>query len=196
MPLVVRGPSGGGVRGGPFHSQNPEAFFLHVPGLKIVQPATAYDAKGLLKAAIRDPDPVLYLEHKLLYRRVKEELPDGDYEVPIGKAEVRRRGQDLTLVTYGAMLQKTLEAAERLAQPHMCLGIFRIKLQSLLNCLTRLFQSFCSFDAAFLCGDGVSHRQTAPGGCIARIDIDGLLVQFQSLLLVAGRPAIPSISCL
>jgi len=90
MPLVVRGPSGGGVRGGPFHSQNPEGFFAHVPGLKIVQPATAYDAKGLLKAAVRDADPVLFLEHKFLYRRIKEELPAADYVVPIGKAAVRR----------------------------------------------------------------------------------------------------------
>lgn len=115
MPLVVRGPCGGGVRGGPFHSQNPEGWFQHVPGLKIVQPASAYDAKGLLKAAIRDPDPVLYLEHKLLYRRVKEELPEEDYEVPIGRAQVRRRGSDLTIVAYGAMLHRALEAAERLS---------------------------------------------------------------------------------
>ena len=115
MPLVVRGPSGGGVGGGPFHSQNPEGWFHHVPGLKIVQPATAYDAKGLLKAAIRDPDPVLYLEHKLLYRHIKEELPQDDYEVPIGKAVVRRAGRDLTLVTYGAMVHRVLDAADRLA---------------------------------------------------------------------------------
>ncbi len=115
MPLVVRGPSGGGVRGGPFHSQNPEGWFQHVPGLKVVQPSTAYDAKGLLKAAIRDPDPVLYLEHKMLYRRVKEELPGEDYEVPLGKAVVRRAGSDLTLVTYGAMVHRCLEAADRLA---------------------------------------------------------------------------------
>ena len=116
MPLVVRGPSGGGVRGGPFHSQNPEGWFAHVPGLKIVQPSTAYDAKGLLKAAIRDPDPVLYLEHKLLYRRIKEDLPDADYEVPIGKAVVRRPGKDLSILTYGAMVHRALEAAEALAQ--------------------------------------------------------------------------------
>ncbi|UCE02359.1 MAG: alpha-ketoacid dehydrogenase subunit beta [Candidatus Latescibacterota bacterium] len=115
MPLVVRGPCGAGVRGGPFHSQSPEGWFHHVPGLKIVQPATAYDAKGLLKAAIRDPDPVLYLEHKMLYRRTKGELPAEDYEVPIGKAEVRRQGSDITIVTYGAMLHRSLEAAEKLA---------------------------------------------------------------------------------
>ncbi len=111
VPLVVRGPSGGGVHGGPFHSQNPEAYFAHTPGLKIVQPATAYDAKGLIKAAIRDDDPVLYFEHKYLYRRIKEELPREDYVVPIGKAAVRREGRDLTILTYGAMLWTALDAA-------------------------------------------------------------------------------------
>ena len=114
VPLVIRGPSGGGVHGGPFHSQNPEAYFAHTPGLKIVQPATAYDAKGLIKAAIRDEDPVLFFEHKFLYRRIKEELPAGDYVVPIGKAAVRREGRDLTVVTYGAMVWTALEAAKTL----------------------------------------------------------------------------------
>ena len=113
-PMVIRGPAGGGVRGGPYHSQNPEAFFMHVPGIKIVQPATAYDAKGLLKSAIRDPNPVLYLEHKYLYRRIKEDLPPGDWTVPIGPAEIRRAGRDLTIVTYGAMVHKSLEAAAEL----------------------------------------------------------------------------------
>jgi pyruvate/2-oxoglutarate/acetoin dehydrogenase E1 component len=114
VPLVIRGPSGGGVHGGPFHSQNPEAYFAHTPGLKIVQPATAYDAKGLIKAAIRDEDPVLFFEHKFLYRRIKEELPAGDYVVPIGKAIVRRPGRDLTIVTYGAMVWTALDAAKTL----------------------------------------------------------------------------------
>ena len=114
VPLVIRGPSGGGVHGGPFHSQNPEAYFAHTPGLKVVQPATAYDAKGLIKAAIRDEDPVLFFEHKFLYRRIKEELPAEDYVVPIGKAAVRRSGRDLTIVTYGAMLWTALEAAKTL----------------------------------------------------------------------------------
>lgn len=113
-PLVVRGPSGGYVRGGPFHSQNPEAAFLHTPGLKIVYPATASDAKGLLKAAIRDDDPVLYFEHKYLYRRIKEELPQGDHVVPIGKARVAREGKDLSIITYAATVWKSLEAAEQL----------------------------------------------------------------------------------
>ena len=114
VPLVIRGPSGGGVHGGPFHSQNPEAYFAHTPGLKVVQPATAYDAKGLIKAAIRDDDPVLFFEHKFLYRRIKEELPTEDYIVPIGKAIVRRPGRDLSIITYGAMMWTALEAAKTL----------------------------------------------------------------------------------
>jgi len=114
-PIVVRGPCGGFVRGGPFHSQNPEAAFFHTPGLKIVAPATARDAKGLIKAAIRDDDPVLYLEHKWLYRRIKEVLPEGEEILtPIGRARVAREGKDLSIVTYGAMVWKSLEAAEQL----------------------------------------------------------------------------------
>jgi 2-oxoisovalerate dehydrogenase E1 component beta subunit len=116
VPIVIRGPSGGNTHGGPFHSQNPEAFFFNTPGLKIVQPATAYDAKGLIKAAIRDEDPVIYLEHKYLYRRIKEELPTEDFVVPIGKAQVRREGSDLGIITYGAMLYNALDAAEILAK--------------------------------------------------------------------------------
>ena len=112
-PMVVRGPCGGYVRGGPFHSQMPEAAFFHTPGLKIVAPATARDAKGLIKAAIRDDDPVLYFEHKYLYRRIKEVLPeDGDLVTPIGKARTAREGTDLSMVTWSAMVWKALEAAE------------------------------------------------------------------------------------
>jgi 2-oxoisovalerate dehydrogenase E1 component beta subunit len=115
VPLVVRGPCGGGVGGGPFHSLNPEAFFLNTPGLKMVEPSTAYDAKGLLKAAIRDDDPVLFFEHKYLYRRIKDEVPEEDYVVPLGRAAVRREGQDLSIVTFGAMVHTAMEAAGRLA---------------------------------------------------------------------------------
>ncbi|HKG23400.1 MAG TPA: alpha-ketoacid dehydrogenase subunit beta, partial [Blastocatellia bacterium] len=118
IPMVVRGPCGGGVHGGPFHSQNVESFFLNTPGLKMVEPSTPYDAKGLIKAAIRDDDPVLFFEHKLLYRnpKIKQELPSDDYIVPIGKAAIRREGADLSIVTYGAMVYTALEAAERLEQ--------------------------------------------------------------------------------
>jgi len=116
VPMVVRGPCGAGVHGGPFHSQTPEAWFAHVPGLKVVFPATARDARGLLKSAIRDEDPVLFLEHKFLYRRVRDRIPEGDGAVPIGTAALRREGRDLTIVTYGAMLWTALEAAGELAR--------------------------------------------------------------------------------
>jgi 2-oxoisovalerate dehydrogenase E1 component beta subunit len=115
VPLVVRGPCGGGVGGGPFHSANPEASYLNTPGLKIVEPSTAYDAKGLIKAAIRDDDPVLFLEHKFLYRRIKDDVPAEDYIVPLGKAAVRRSGSDLSIITFGAMTHVALEAAGQLA---------------------------------------------------------------------------------
>jgi len=114
-PMVIRGPSGGYVRGGPFHSQMPEAAYLHTPGLKMVAPATARDAKGLIKAAIRDDDPVLYFEHKYLYRRIKEDLPEGEEILtPIGEAKVVREGRDFSIFTWSATVWKSLEAAERL----------------------------------------------------------------------------------
>jgi len=113
-PMVVRGPSGGYVRGGPFHSQNPEAGFVHTPGLKVVYPATPSDAKGLLKSAIRDDDCVLFFEHKYLYRRIRERVPEGDVTVPIGKARVAREGKDVSIITYAATVWKALDAAERL----------------------------------------------------------------------------------
>ena len=114
VPIVIRGPAGGGTKGGPFHSASPEAWFFHTPGIKVVTPSTAYDAKGLLKAAIRDNNPVLYLEHKLLYRmpELREELPDEDFIVPLGKAAIRRQGEDMTMLTYGAMVYQCLKAAQ------------------------------------------------------------------------------------
>ncbi|MGE5247093.1 MAG: alpha-ketoacid dehydrogenase subunit beta [Verrucomicrobiota bacterium] len=114
-PIVIRGPSGGGVHGGLYHSQNPEAWFFHVPGLKIVAPATAYDAKGLMKSAIRDDDPVLYFEHKFLYRRIKEEIPQEEYLVPIGKAALRKEGKDLTVLTYSSPVHAVMKAARDMA---------------------------------------------------------------------------------
>jgi 2-oxoisovalerate dehydrogenase E1 component beta subunit len=113
--MVIRAPWGGGVHGALYHSQSIEATFGHIPGLKVVAPGTPADAKGLLKAAVRDPDPVLYLEHKRTYRLVKGEVPTGDHVVPIGKADVKREGKDLTLIAYGLMLTYCLEAAEKLA---------------------------------------------------------------------------------
>jgi 2-oxoisovalerate dehydrogenase E1 component beta subunit len=126
-PMVVRGPAGGGTHGGPYHSLNPEAMFMNRPGLKIVAPATAYDAKGLLKAAIRDDDPVLYIEHKYLYRRIKEDLPTDDYIVPIGKAAVRRKGKDLTIITWGAMLYVALDAADDLAKDRVSVEVIDLR---------------------------------------------------------------------
>jgi 2-oxoisovalerate dehydrogenase E1 component beta subunit len=115
VPIVVRLPSGGGFSGGPFHSQNPESSFAHIPGLKCVCPATPEDAKGLLISAIEDPNPVLFFEHKHLYRRIKGEVPDERYTVPIGEARIHRAGDDATLVTWGAMVYTAAEAAEQLA---------------------------------------------------------------------------------
>ncbi len=114
VPMVIRGPSGGGTHGGPFHSQNPEAWFIHTPGLKVVQPSNALDAYGLIKSAVRDDDPVLFFEHKFLYRRSKVELPQGDFTVPIGEARVVREGTDLTIYTYGWMVELSCDAAHEL----------------------------------------------------------------------------------
>ena len=127
VPIVIRGPSGGGVHGGPYHSQNPEMHYVHTPGLKVVAPSTVYDAKGLIKAAIRDEDPVVYFEHKFLYRRLKEEIPEGDWTVPIGKADIKRAGSDISVITYGAMVHLALEAAATLANDGIDLEIVDLR---------------------------------------------------------------------
>ena len=127
VPLVIRGPCGGGVHGGPYHSQNVESHYLSTPGLKIVEPATARDAKGLIKAAIRDDDPVLFFEHKFLYRRVKEELPEEDYVVPIGKAAIAREGTDLSVITFGACVHHALEVAEKLEREGLSMEVVDLR---------------------------------------------------------------------
>jgi 2-oxoisovalerate dehydrogenase E1 component beta subunit len=132
-PLVIRGPSGGNVHGGPFHSQNPEMYFVHTPGLKVVCPATAYDAKGLIKASIRDNNPVIFFEHKYLYRRIKEDIPDDDYIVPLGKARVARSGGDLSIITYAAMVHVALEAAELLSKEGIELEVVDLRTVSPLD---------------------------------------------------------------
>jgi 2-oxoisovalerate dehydrogenase E1 component beta subunit len=132
-PLVVRGPSGGNVHGGPFHSQNPEMYFVHTPGLKVVCPATAYDAKGLIKASIRDNNPVIFFEHKYLYRRIKEDVPGDDYIVPLGKARVARQGRDLSVITYAAMVYVALEAAEQLSKEGIELEVVDLRTLSPLD---------------------------------------------------------------
>ncbi len=135
-PLVLRGPSGGGVHGGPFHSQNPEMPFVHTAGLKVICPATAYDAKGLMKSAIRDNNPCIFFEHKFLYRRIKEELPADDYIVPIGKARVAREAKgkkQIGVITYAAMLYTALDAAEVLAKESIELEILDLRTLSPLD---------------------------------------------------------------
>ena len=127
VPLVVRLPSGGGFSGGPFHSQNPESSFAHIPGLKIVCPATPADAKGLIASSIEDPNPVLYFEHKHLYRRIKDEVPDERYTVPFGQARLHREGDDITVVTWGAMVYTADEAANTLADEGVSVEIVDLR---------------------------------------------------------------------
>jgi 2-oxoisovalerate dehydrogenase E1 component beta subunit len=126
-PIVLRGPSGGGVSGGPFHSQNPEMWYVHTPGLKVICPATAIDAKGLIKAAVRDNNPCLFFEHKYLYRRIKEELPEEDYTVEIGKARLHREGGSVSVITYAAMVFVAQQAAEILAKEGIELEIIDLR---------------------------------------------------------------------
>ncbi len=127
VPITVRLPSGGGFSGGPFHSQNPESSFAHVPGLKIVCPATPADAKGLLVSAIEDPNPVLYFEHKHLYRRIKDEVPDERYTVPFGEARVHREGDGVTVITWGAMVYTADEAAQKLDEDGISVEILDLR---------------------------------------------------------------------
>ncbi len=127
VPIVIRGPAGAGVHGGPFHSQSNEMWFVHTPGLKVVMPATAYDAKGLIKAAIRDDNPVIFFEHKFLYRRIKDEVPADDYLVPLGQAAVRRAGTDIAVITYGAMVWTALEAAQELEKEGLSLEVVDLR---------------------------------------------------------------------
>src|SRR3989304_6489070 len=181
VPLVLRGPTGGGVRAGPLHPQNPDRHFVHTPGIKVVVPATAHDAKGLMKAAIRDEDPVLYLEHKYLYRRIKEELPREDFVVPLGQAIVRRTGSDIVLITYGAMLYVALEAASSLEREGIDLEVIDLRSLVPLDRETIL--------ASVRRGDKniVTHADTHTGGMAGEIsalineeafdDLDGPIVR-------------------
>lgn len=127
VPLVIRLPSGAGLRAGPFHSQSPEGWFCHVPGLKVVVPSTPYDAKGLLKSAIRDPNPVLFFEHKYLYRWLRERLPVEDYTVPLGVAKVVREGRNLSVISYGAMVHRVLEAAGGVASDGISVEVLDLR---------------------------------------------------------------------
>ena len=184
-PLVLRGPSGGGVHGGPFHSQNPEMWFVHNPGLKVVCPATAYDAKGLIKASIRDNNPIVFFEHKFLYRRIKEDIPADDYVVPIGKARVTREGRDITVITYAAMVYTALEAAERLAKEGIELEVVDLRTLAPLD-REAIVQAVRKTNKVI-----VLHEDTKTGGIAGEIaaiineeafeDLDGPVVRITAL---------------
>lgn len=181
VPMVVRGPSGAGVHGGPFHSQSNEMWFVRTPGLKVVAPATAYDAKGLIKASIRDNNPVIFYEHKYLYRRTREDVPDEDFIVPLGKAAVRREGSDIAVITYGAMVWTALEAAELLAREGISLEV--VDLRTLLP-----YDEQCVLSSARKCSKVILlHEDTRVGGLAGELaaviaekafeDLDGPIVR-------------------
>jgi 2-oxoisovalerate dehydrogenase E1 component beta subunit len=184
-PLVLRGPCGGGVHGGPFHSQNPEMYFVHTPGMKVVAPATPADAKGLIKSAIRDNNPVLFLEHKFLYRRIKDEVPDADATVPIGKARLHREGRDLSIITYAAMVHTAQEAADILAKDGIEVEILDLRTLSPLD-REAITQTVKKTNKVILL-----HEDTRTGGLAGEIaaiineeafdDLDGPIVRITSL---------------
>lgn len=184
-PLVLRGPAGGGVHGGPFHSQNPEMYFVHTPGIKVVAPATPADAKGLIKSAIRDNNPVLFLEHKFLYRRIKEEIPENDYTVPIGKARLHRQGHHLSIITYAAMVHTAQEAADILAKEGIEVEILDLRTLAPLDRET-ITQTVKKTNKVILL-----HEDTRTGGLAGEIaaiineeafdDLDGPIVRITSL---------------
>jgi 2-oxoisovalerate dehydrogenase E1 component beta subunit len=184
-PLVLRGPAGGGVHGGPFHSQNPEMYFVHTPGMKVVAPATPSDAKGLIKSAIRDNNPVLFLEHKFLYRRIKEEVPENGHTVPIGKARIHRDGRDLSIITYAAMVHTAQEAADILAKEGIEVEILDLRTLSPLD-RDAITQTVKKTNKVILL-----HEDTRTGGLAGEIaaiineeafdDLDGPIVRITSL---------------
>jgi len=184
-PMVLRGPSGGGVHGGPFHSQNPEMYFVHTPGMKVVAPATPSDAKGLIKAAVRDNNPVLFLEHKFLYRRIKEEVPEGDYVIPIGKARLHRTGYHLSVITYASMVHIAQEAADLLAKEGIEVEILDLRTLSPLD-REAIAQTVKKTNKVILL-----HEDTRTGGLAGEIaaiineeafdDLDGPIVRITGL---------------
>ena len=181
VPMVIRGPSGAGVHGGPFHSQSNEMWFAHVPGLKVVAPSTAYDAKGLIKASIRDNNPVIFYEHKYLYRRIKDDVPAEDFVVPLGKAAVRREGRDIAIITYGAMVWTALEAADALAKEDISVEV--VDLRTLLP-----YDEQCVLSSVRKCSKVILlHEDTRIGGLAGELaaviaekafdDLDGPIVR-------------------
>jgi 2-oxoisovalerate dehydrogenase E1 component beta subunit len=159
-PLVIRAPSGGGIKGGHYHSQSPEAYFIHTAGLKVVMPSTPADGKGLLASAMRDPDPVIFFEPKALYRTVKEEVPEGDYSVPLGKARVARQGRDVTLVTYGATVRVAEDAADAAGQEGIHVEVIDLRtlwpldIDTIIRSVERTGRAIVLHEAPRTCGFG------------------------------------------
>jgi len=190
VPMVVRAPYGGGVHGALYHSQSIEAFYGHVPGLKVVVPSTPYDVKGMLRAAIRDPDPVLFLEHKKTYRLIKGEVPDEPYEVPIGVADVKREGDDLTVVAYGLMMHNCLEAAQRLAEEEGASvevvdvrTIAPLDRKTILDSVRKTGKAMVVYEDNFTYGAGAEISATISEECL--YDLDAPVVRM-------GGPDIPA----
>ncbi|HWZ42225.1 MAG TPA: alpha-ketoacid dehydrogenase subunit beta [Candidatus Saccharimonadales bacterium] len=184
-PMVLRGPAGGGVHGGPFHSQNPEMHYVHTPGIKVVAPATPSDAKGLIKSAVRDNNPVLFLEHKFLYRRIKEDVPVGDYTIPIGKARLHRPGKHLSVITYASMVHVAQEAADLLARDGIEIEVLDLRTLSPLD-REAIAQTVKKTNKVILL-----HEDTRTGGLAGEIaaiineeafdDLDGPIVRITGL---------------
>ena len=171
-PVVIRTPYGGGIRGSHYHSQSTEAFFAHTPGLKVVIPATPYDAKGLLTSAMRDPDPVLFLEPKKIYRTVRGEIPNEEYVVPIGKANIAREGNDVVVFAYGAMLHVALEAAELAATKNINVEVVDIRtivpfdIETIINSVKKTGRVVILHEACKTCGFGAEIAAQIAERCI------------------------------
>ena len=188
VPIVIRGPAGAGVHGGPFHSQSPESYFMNVPGLKIVVPATPRDAEGLMIAAIRDPDPVIFLEHKFLYRRLKEEVPEGDFTTPIGEARLAREGDDISVITYGAMVHASLEAAEIVAREGLSIEV--LDLRTLLPMdRSRILRSVKKTGRALIVHEAT--RTGGPGGEIAALIVEHAFEHLDAPIVRVAPPDTP-----
>jgi 2-oxoisovalerate dehydrogenase E1 component beta subunit len=176
VPLVIRAPWGGGVHGALYHSQSIEAFYGHVPGLKVVVPSTPYDVKGMLRAAIRDPDPVLFLEHKKTYRLIKGDVPDEPYEVPLGVADIKREGTDLTCVAYGLMLHVALEVASRLAQDGVSVEVVDVRTvapldkETILGSVRKTGKAFVLYEDNRTYGAGAEISATISEECMFDLD--------------------------
>jgi 2-oxoisovalerate dehydrogenase E1 component beta subunit len=206
VPLVVRAPCGGGLHGGPFHSQNPEAWFAHVPGLKVVTPATARDAKGLIKSAIRDNDPVLFFEHKGLYRRIKGEVPEGDFTIPIGKAAIYREGRDLSIITYGSTVYLASDAAAELEKEGCSVEIVDLRTvypfdeEAILKSVRKTSKAIVLHEDTLTCGIGAEisariteHAFDSLDGPVVRVAAADTPIPFSPPLEKAFLPSVEKV---